>query len=119
MAGGRVPAALRDRLGDEATFGLIELLDAERKEWREQVLSVAADRFERRLTEELSGLRVEFRTVLHDGLAAVRTEMHDGVNSHRDAEVVVSLLGWADRRNRGATRGYAQDYRALTRSAPA
>jgi hypothetical protein len=97
MAGGRVPAALRDRLGDEATFGLIELLDAERKEWREQVLSVAADRFERRLTEEISGLRVEFRTVLHDGLAAVRTEMHDGVNSLRQeiATTRVEMLKWS------------------------
>jgi hypothetical protein len=83
MAGGRVPAALRDRLGDEATFGLIELLDAERQEWREQVLSVAADRFERRLTEEIAGLRVEFRTVLQDGLTAVRSEMRDGFNSLR------------------------------------
>jgi hypothetical protein len=79
MAGSRVPAALRDRLGDEATFGLIELLDGERNEWREQVLSVAADRFERRLTEEVSGLRVEFRTALHDGLAHLRDDMHDGL----------------------------------------
>jgi hypothetical protein len=69
--GGRVPAAVRTRLGDDATFGLIELLDSERKDWGEQVLSVAADRFERRLTEELAGLRLEVR----DGLATTRFEM--------------------------------------------
>ena len=75
MTGGRVPAALRARLGDDATFGLIEVLDSDRKEWSEHVLSVAADRFERRLTEEISALRVEVRDALHDGLSSVRQEM--------------------------------------------
>jgi hypothetical protein len=86
MAGSRVPAALRNRLEDDATFGLIELLDKERKDWSEQVLSVAADRFERQLSEELSGLRVEFRTVLHDGFTAVRQEI---------ATTRVEMLKWS------------------------
>jgi len=72
---GRVPAALRHRLGDDATIGLVELLDSERKDWSDQVLSVAADRFERRLSEELSILRVEVRTALHDGLTQARQEI--------------------------------------------
>jgi hypothetical protein len=61
------------------------------------VLSVAADRFERQLSEELSGLRVEFRTVLHDGFTAVRTEVHDGVNSLRQeiATTRVEKLKWS------------------------
>ena len=75
MASSRVPVALRGKLGDEATFGLIELLDSDRKDWSEQVVSVAADRFERRLTEEISGLRLEVREALHDGLTAVRQEL--------------------------------------------
>ena len=97
MAGSRVPAALKNRLEDDATFGLIELLDRERKDWSEQVLNGAADRFERRLTEEISGLRVEFRTVLHDGLAGVRTQVHDGVNSlcQEIATTRVEMLKWS------------------------
>jgi hypothetical protein len=83
MAGSRVPAALRNRLEDDATLGLIELLDGERQDWSEQVLSVAADRFDRRLTEELSAARVEFRTVLHAGLTAVRAELHEGLTAVR------------------------------------
>jgi hypothetical protein len=86
MAGSRVPAALRNRLEDDATFGLIELLDRERKDWSEQVLSVAADRFERQLSEELSGLRVEFRTVLHDGVNSLRQEI---------ATTRVEMLKWS------------------------
>jgi len=78
----RTPAALRKQLGDDATFGLIELLDTERKEWSDQVLSVATDRFERRLTEEASALRVE----LHQGLASVRDEI---------ASMRVDMLKWS------------------------
>ena len=75
MTGSRIPAALRTQLGDEATFGLIELLDTERKDWSEHVLGVAADKFERRLGQEVSALRLEVRNALHDGLTAVRQEL--------------------------------------------
>jgi hypothetical protein len=86
MASGRVPAALRTRLGDDATCGLIELLDSDRKEWSEQVLSVAADRFERRLTEEVSALREDVRGGLHEGLMSLRQEL---------ATTRVEMLKWS------------------------
>jgi len=56
---GRVPAALRAQLGDDATFGLIDHLASERHDWSQQVLGTATDRFERRLAQELSLLRIE------------------------------------------------------------
>ena len=86
MASGRVPSVLRTRLGDDGTFGLIELLDTDRKEWSEQVLSIAADRFERRLAEEISALRVEIREGLHAGLTSVRQEI---------ATTRVEMLKWS------------------------
>ena len=86
MASGRVPAAVRTRLGDDATFGLIELLDSDRREWSEHVLSVAADRFERRLTEEISDFREEIREGLRDGLTSVRQEI---------ATTRVEMLTWS------------------------
>ena len=97
MAGGRVPVPLRLKLGDDATMGLVELLDAECQDWSQQVLSVAADRFERRLTEECSALRLEFRQALHDGLSAVRQEMHDGLMAVRQeiADGRVEWLRWS------------------------
>ena len=86
MASGRVPSALRTRLGDDAPFGLIELFDSDHKEWSEHVLSVAADRFERRLTEEISHFREEIREGLRDGLTSVRQEI---------ATTRVEMLRWS------------------------
>ena len=90
MSSNRVPSELRDRLGDEGTLGLVELLESERAEWSERTLSVAADRFERRLLDEISGVRVELhaslgsvRQEMHAGLASVRQEMHAGLGSVR------------------------------------
>jgi hypothetical protein len=53
----RVPGSVRQQLGDEATFGLIELLDSEQKDWSDRMLTMTADRFERRLTEQVGLLR--------------------------------------------------------------
>lgn len=58
--------ALRDRLGHEATLGLLELFESERAAWSEHVLSVAVERFERRLAEEISGLRLAVVREIHD-----------------------------------------------------
>ena len=51
----------------------------------DQVLSAEAERFERRLTDEIGALRAELhheigalRAELHQGVAALRLEMHDG-----------------------------------------
>ena len=66
-----VPAALREQLGLEAAGGLVQLLNRAHKEWSTEVLNVAAERFDRRLVEETSKLRIE----MVQGLAAVRQEM--------------------------------------------
>ena len=70
----RMPPALRSRLEDDATFGLVELLDSERKDWSEHVLSVASDRFERRLAQELGAFRSDVSKALNDGLAGIRQD---------------------------------------------
>jgi len=70
----RIPPALRGRLEDEATFGLIELLESERKDWSEHVLSVASDRFERRLAQELGAFKTEVSQALNDVATAIREE---------------------------------------------
>jgi hypothetical protein len=70
----RIPPALRGRLEDEATFGLIELLESERKDWSEHVLSVASDRFERRLAQELGAFKSDVSKTLNDVAAGIRQD---------------------------------------------
>jgi len=53
-----VPPTLRDRLGAEATGELLQLLDLVDHERREDLITGCTDRFERRLVEEVAGLRV-------------------------------------------------------------
>jgi hypothetical protein len=67
--------ALYERLGAHASADLVVLLGAARQEWVEDVTAAIIDRFERRLTEEISGVRLE--------VAGLRTEMHDADNSLR------------------------------------
>lgn len=50
---------LSSRLGLDASRGLDELLDVEKREWSDHVLNLAAERFERRLVDEVSKLRIE------------------------------------------------------------
>src|SRR4051812_18234813 len=57
-----VPAAVRSKVGQDASEGLLDMFAAYHQ--------FATDRFERRLTQETAALRVEFR----DGLAALRIE---------------------------------------------
>ena len=67
----RVPASLRERLGPEASTGLVALLNDAKAEWNSDVIGIVSDRFERRLVEETSKLRVE----LVQGIASLREEI--------------------------------------------
>ncbi|HKE85806.1 MAG TPA: hypothetical protein VKB50_18730 [Vicinamibacterales bacterium] len=60
MAIARMPEALRERLGDDGAEGLVTLFESAREEWTDDVLTMAVDRFERRLTNELSLFRIDF-----------------------------------------------------------
>jgi hypothetical protein len=68
-----VPVALRERLGPEATENLLDLLERARAEWRNDVIEVCSVRFELRLVEEFSKLRVE----MVQGDSALRQEMSE------------------------------------------
>lgn len=72
-----VPVALHARLGPEATGGLLQLLDRSHRQAREDVITACTERFERRLVEEVSGLRVQIVQVgakLSGDIAAGRVE---------------------------------------------
>jgi len=89
---GNVRPALRERLGEPATVDLVDLFDRTRQEWMDQVTGVVSDRFERRLVEETSKLRIE----MAQGFAAMRQEMAEGFASLRNeiADQRFDILKW-------------------------
>jgi hypothetical protein len=66
-----LPPALRERLGSEGTGGLLHVLDVAEREWSDKVLTLAGERFERRLAENASSLRVQ----ISQSEGAVRADM--------------------------------------------
>jgi hypothetical protein len=59
--------ALRQRLGDEGTEALVEMMYATATDWRDDALN----RFDQRLTQELSALKVD----VTKELASMRVEI--------------------------------------------
>jgi hypothetical protein len=99
-----VPAGLADRLGPNATLELVELLGATQRECMDMTMRQAAERFERRLVEETSKLRVEMhheigglRAEMHQRFGAMESRMSEGFSSvRRDmAEQKVELIKWS------------------------
>src|SRR5438876_12340209 len=66
-----VPASLQDRLGAEGSVDLVRLFETARAEWSNDVLNLSLERFERRLVQEITGLRVE----MVRGQATLREEL--------------------------------------------
>ena len=74
--------ALRERLGDSGMAGLEEVINNAGKQWKDDVLAVAAERFDKRLAEEIGALRVDLakefgsvRVEMAKEFAAVRSEI--------------------------------------------
>ena len=83
------PRFRRD-LGQDATAGLLELLDRARDEWTPSVTDAATERFERGLTQEVSALRTEIRDLgttlrgeIRELATTLRSEIKDGDNARR------------------------------------
>jgi hypothetical protein len=66
----RVVPALRQRLGDDGTEALTDMVFNAAQDWRSDVLAAVEGRFEQRLTSEIASLRIEVTREL----AAMRVE---------------------------------------------
>ena len=67
----RIVPALRERLGDQGSEALTDMVHAAVQDWRSDVLDTVTARLETRLTHEMSSLRVE----VTKELAAMRAEI--------------------------------------------
>jgi hypothetical protein len=95
-----VPGTLRERLGPEGTSGLLHVLALSQREWSDDVISGAVDRFERRLTEGTSSLRVQMaqsEVALRQEIGQVRHEVGQvDARLRQDlSQMEVRLLKWS------------------------
>ncbi len=98
--GVQVPAVLRERLGEEASGELGELIGRAGQRWREDVLELATERFGKMLAEEGGKIRVEIanlRAELKGDIAALRAELKGDIAALR-ADVkgdIAGLMKWS------------------------
>ncbi len=77
-----IPKPLREKLGDEGSDALIAVLNEQEKETENSVIQTAGLRFERKLAEEISPIRVDlagsegrFEKKLEKETSAIRVEL--------------------------------------------
>jgi hypothetical protein len=92
-----VVRVLREKLGDEAMEGLQTFVNEAGRNWKDDVLALAAERFDRRLNEEIGAFRLETTKEF----AAMRVEMA-AMRSELGTEI--STMG-AELRSEMATMG--------------
>lgn len=115
----RVPQPLAERLGEEASAALLDMFDVHTRAVTEAVVSQCTERFERRLVEETSKLRVELAQLRSDlrqeiatmgsGLRAEMVTMGSGLRTEMatmrsDLRQEIAAMG-SDLRQEIATMG--------------
>ena len=97
MAVMAVPRALREKLGDDASDSLVDLLQQFEAEQSDHLIEMIEERFVRRVVESENRLRNELREEMHAGfmglqkqigdvraeIGSVRTELHKEIGSVR------------------------------------
>ena len=97
MAVMAVPRALREKLGDDASDSLVDLLQQFEAEQSDHLIEMVEERFVRRVVESEHRLRNELREEMHAGfmglqkqigdvraeIGSVRTELHKEIGSVR------------------------------------
>jgi hypothetical protein len=78
--------SLRETLGDDGMVGLHTFVDDAGRQWKDDVLLLAGERFERRLAQEVGALRTD----MAKEFAAVRVEM-----AQQFAAMRIEILKWS------------------------
>ena len=81
-----VPEILMERLGEKGARALVDMLYASNRACVADVLEKTAERFERRLVEETSKLRVD--------MAQLRTDLHGEIVSSRFELIKWNFVFW-------------------------
>ena len=74
-----VPKVLREKLGDEGVEALLQVLNLSNEDLKKDVITLAEKKFEKRLVEEISKLRVE----MGEKLSEMRSEFSEEISKLR------------------------------------
>ena len=77
MAVMAVPRALREKLGDDASDSLVDLLQQFEAEHTDHLIEMVEERFVRRVVESENRLRNELREEMHAGFMGLQTQTGD------------------------------------------
>ena len=97
MDAATVPPALAAQLGPKATLGLVEVLSEAKNECVEHVMTQSVERFERRLVEEISKVRIEIvqgNAALRQETAALGHGLRREMAAHRVEFLKWSFIFW-------------------------
>lgn len=89
-----VSEPLSERLGIEATVGLVETLSVARREWEDDVIGRAIERFEQRLTNQVADLKIAVggvQATLREEMAAQKVELL-GLVTRQGAELRQAIV---------------------------
>ncbi|MBI3799083.1 MAG: hypothetical protein HY268_19225 [Deltaproteobacteria bacterium] len=98
-----VPRPLREKLGEEGTDALVALINEAGENNKQSVIEVVEERFERRLSDEISRLRVELaeemsklRVELAGEISRLRVELFGETNKLRAEmhDLRANLIQW-------------------------
>ncbi len=92
-----VPVSLREQLGPDATAELLQLVARTQQGGREDMIATCTERFERRLAEEIGGVRVQLAQVesnLRQAMGAMDSNVRQEITSGRVEIVRWSFLFW-------------------------
>jgi VIT1/CCC1 family predicted Fe2+/Mn2+ transporter len=78
-----VPKVLREKLGEDGADGLVELINLANQKVKEDVIELSAEKFERRLTEEMA--KVNQR--ITDEIAKLRGEVKEEMAQLRSVDL--------------------------------
>lgn len=107
-----IPKILREKLGEETAEGLIELLNNFSEHTHNSVISLAEEKFERRLAEETGKFHSELleqnallrgevqkqiaglRSVLHEDISELRSELFEKIERGQTSTIRWMFLFW-------------------------
>jgi hypothetical protein len=96
-----IPKILREKLGEEAAEGLIELLNNFSEHTHNSVITLAVEKFERRLAEEIGKFRSEvaeqnasLRSETSEQIASLRSELFEKIERGHTSTIRWMFLFW-------------------------